>query len=125
VKKWRTIIAAAAVSASCLATGCAVTGKSATLDSVTKRPFLNIELAPKKRDPAPETQRIRLDGSIPLEPEPAKLVTNGPAKNASWWQRLKGTETKSSISLPRTDLNDPPPEPQRIEVLPLTEPVEF
>lgn len=127
MKTWRTIIAAAAVSTGCVLTsGCAVTGKSATLDSISRRPFVGIELGPKKREPAPETQRISRDGSIPLEPATANLIANAPAKNPSWWQRLKGTETpKAAISLPRTDLAEAPPEPQKIDASSPMEVIEF
>ena len=38
--------------------GCSVTGKSASMDSISRMPFMNLELAPKPRDPVPETQRI-------------------------------------------------------------------
>ncbi len=38
--------------------GCSVTSKSAGMDSISRMPFMNLELAPKPQDPAPETQRI-------------------------------------------------------------------
>jgi hypothetical protein len=41
-----------------LAGGCSVTRKGATVDSTSRMPFFNMELAPKAREPAPETQRI-------------------------------------------------------------------
>ena len=87
-----------------LCSGCAVTRKSATLDSTSRTPFLNLELAPQQREPAPETQRISRDREKPVGVEPAKLVANGVPKESSWWQRLTGTEQRPAISLPRTDL---------------------
>lgn len=127
MKTWRAILASVTVSASCLVTtGCSVTGKSASVDSISRRPFVGIELAPKKRESAPETQRISRDGSIPLEPATANLIANAPAKNPSWWQRMKGTDTpKAAITLPRTDLADAPPEPQQIDASSPMEQIEF
>jgi hypothetical protein len=125
---WLIVIAGALASATCLiAGGCSVTQKSASVDSVSRLPFFNIELAPRKRDAAPETQRIRLEGSIPLEPEPAKLIANKTSKGTSWWPRRKSSETPTSIALPRTDLTEAASRVEIIEGAPSTpaEPVEF
>ncbi len=86
--------------------GCSVTRRGASVDSTSRMPFFNMELAPKRKEPAPETQRIRWDQSkTVVETEPAKLTANTPAgENSSWWQRLTGTEKKTAVPLPRTDL---------------------
>lgn len=109
---WRVLLAAAGM-ASCLATtGCAVTRKSASYDSTSRMPWFNLELTTPQRKPAPETQRIRRDGSVPLEPEPAKLVTPAKPADTNWWQRLTGTENEKSkpkpmsVPIPRTDVAD-------------------
>lgn len=97
--------------------GCAVTGKSATVDSTSKMPFFNMEVGPRSKTPAPETTRISRDGSIPLEPEPAKLVVNGSNKDSSWWQRLKGTNDQKTvpIKLPRTDIVEVTPKQSKTD----------
>jgi hypothetical protein len=38
--------------------GCSVTRRGATMDSTSRMPFFNMELAPNQREPAPETRRI-------------------------------------------------------------------
>jgi hypothetical protein len=88
---------------SLLAGGCSITRKSASIDSISRTPFLGLELAPKRNSPAPETHRIRMDQRDRVDVEPAKLVVNGAAKESSWWQKLTGTEKRSAIPLPRTD----------------------
>ena len=93
-----------------LSAGCAITRKSASIDSTSKMPWLGLELAPKRSEPAPETRRIKRDHQQPVEIEPAKLVVNGPQKkDTSWWQRLSGSEPRPVISLPRTDVVATPP----------------
>jgi hypothetical protein len=74
------------------------------LDSTSRTPFLGLELAPKRPEPAPETTRISRDREKRVDIEPAKLVANGVSQEPNWWQRLTGTEKRSSISLPRTDV---------------------
>lgn len=92
-----------------LSTGCAVTRKSASYDSGSKMPWFGLELARPQRTPAPETQRIRLEGSIPLEPEPAKLVLSKPRKAASKTLMKQATpEHRGPIPIPRTDISDAP-----------------
>jgi hypothetical protein len=114
---WRVFLAAAGM-AGCLATtGCAVTRRSASYDSMSRMPWFNLELATPQRKPAPETQRIRRDGSVPLEPEPAKLVTPAKPADSNWWQRLTGAEKEKPkpISIPRTDVAVGPPLPSLTE----------
>lgn len=114
----RLVFVAAGLAYCLLPTGCSITRKSASYDSTSRMPWLGMELAPKRREPAPETQRIKRDRSVPVEIEPAKLVANGPQKDTSWWQRLSGTEKRPVISLPRTDLVETAPiqiEADRVE----------
>lgn len=103
------------VSACWLMSGCAITRKSASIDSTSRMPFFGLEVGPKQREPAPETHRIRLEGSIPLEPEPAKLITNGSSKSSSWWSHKKEKEQepekRTTIAIPRTDLPAAAPAP--------------
>lgn len=104
------------VIAACLATaGCAVTRKSVSIDSGSRMPWLGMELAPKRRTPAPETTRIRRDSTAPVKAVPAKLAKEPPAQkpadsksDETWWQKITGTEKKPPIQLPRTDLEDQP-----------------
>lgn len=107
--------------------GCSVTRKSASLDSTSRMPFFNMELAPKRKEPAPETQRIRWDQTAAVETEPALLIANAPpADNKSWWQRLTGSEKKAAVPLPRTDLVTPVQATQPVVKLPTNDvPVEF
>jgi hypothetical protein len=97
-----------AIWATSAATGCAVTRKSVSIDSGSKTPWLGLELAPKKKSAVPEATRIRRDDSVPLEPVPANLVKDSAPqpKEDSWWQKLTGTEKRTPIKLPRTDLED-------------------
>ena len=112
----RRLIPAVAGLACCLLMGgCSITRKSASIDSISRTPFLGLELAPKRTAPAPETQRIKRDRSVPVDIEPAKLVSNGAQKDTSWWQRLAGSEKRPVISLPRTDVVEAPP--TKIEAL--------
>ena len=91
----------------CALDGCSVTRKGASLDSTSRMPFFNMELAPKRKEPAPETQRIRWDHATSVETEPAKLTANTPTGDSkSWWQRLTGTERKALVPLPRTDIRE-------------------
>ncbi len=109
MKRANIITVAWLVSNLALTSGCSITRKSASVDSVSRLPFFGMELAPKQREPAPETRRIRLEGSIPLEPEPAILVPSAPMKDAAWWPRKKGPDKRTAIAIPRTDLLDSPP----------------
>ena len=110
------LIVGVVVIAACLATaGCAVTRKSVSMDSGSRMPWLGMELAPKRRTPAPETTRIRRDSTAPVRAVPAKLVKEPPAQKPveskseeTWWQKITGTEKKAPIQLPRTDLADQP-----------------
>jgi hypothetical protein len=106
----------------CLGTlvGCSVTRKSATMDSTSRMPFLNMELAPKRKEPAPETQRIRWDHLTSKDEEPAQLIANAPTGDSkTWWQRITGTEKKgTAVPLPRTDLVEPVPVAQPVITLP-------
>lgn len=89
--------------------GCAVTRKSASYDNQSKMPWFGLELATPRKSPAPETHRIRLEGSIPLEPEPAKLVMSKPRKAASKrLMRNDAAEVRGPIPIPRTDISDAP-----------------
>lgn len=89
--------------------GCAVTRKSASYDSTSKMPWMGLELAAPRKAPAPETQRIRLEGSIPLEPEPAKLVMLKPRKESARRSLKKETtDVPRPIPIPRTDVSDAP-----------------
>lgn len=102
----------------CLASGCSITRKSASVDSISRMPFFGMELAPKRREPAPETHRIRRDHAVPVDLEPAKLATKGKASSneKAWWQRLPGVEKRTAISLPRTDVVATPSEGAKVSV---------
>lgn len=85
-----------------LSSGCAVTHKSASYDSGSRMPWFGLELARPQRAPAPETHRIRLEGSIPLEPETARLTK--PKKLVVKRSSKKDhAEKPSAIAIPRTD----------------------
>lgn len=108
--------------------GCSITGKNASIDSTSRMPFFGMELAPKRRAPAPETQRIRRDRSQTPEPEPAKLVVNGAQsdKDSTWWKKLTQAEQRPSIPLRRTDVVEPVPAAKPVVKIPTGDvPVEF
>ena len=126
--RWQFPVAAGLLVVVSVTSGCAVTGKSASIDSTSRMPFLGMELAPRKKDAAPETQRIRRDGSIPLEPEPARLVVNGPARDMAWRQKKRSPEVKAPLRLPRTDLAEtasPAPHPEAVPLTPEPDVIEF
>ena len=70
-------------------------------------------------------QRVQASGTA--QPETMKLTANTPAgENSSWWQRLTGTEKKTAVPLPRTDLPESGSAPAKPLAFPASNvPIEF
>ena len=100
----RRLLPVVAIGASILTGGCAVNRTSMSMDSVSRRPFFGIELAPKKRStPVYEksiAQHRRQAADAPkVQPAIRETKTDGP-----WPEWLALPSSRPTLPLPRTDL---------------------
>jgi len=100
-------LASAFLCGTALLSGCALEHPSMSLDSVSKRPFFGVQVAPKKKEPAYD-RTISQDRSRAADAVRIQPAIRETERESHWPNWLTLPTSRPVLSLPRTDQDETP-----------------